>query len=1384
MPKKFVTRKKNVPVATPSASDDSSPESSPGGLQTQDVEWPSLTKADLEQFAKKFAELDVNGDGTLSGDELGDVMRDHNAAMSKLYGRKLAEDELGDIWELGDADGSGEIDPDEFVLMMYLIRCASDGIMIPKSAKAFPPGQFPPMAEEPPEKEPEKEEPEKEEPEKEEPEAKPEAKNAEDASVASEASGSASAELARLQKAHAALTKKLDAVTESAAEAEAEHLVSSRQNKTLQKRAEKAEASLETLTKKLDKAEDRAEAAEAEAKVLQRRFDASETARKEAEAAKKAAEEEAAEAKREEKSATAAMASKGNEQTKMLTARAEQAEADEEKARRAQTRAEADAKAATARAEAAEAARAEAEAKTAAAEKRAQEAELDAQVREESAEHANQDAEVEIKKRRLAESARDVAALRATAADERADKAEAAAAAAARAEEAATSRALAALAAMRRVAHLAGDKLAQRDLIRGAQAEEEDEHVDESVRLKREELFSLPPPAPEDAEADVADALAATVRSFQAHLVDVVDERKRLRETFGASLGSSGVSDPGSGHRAEGKEGAGAGGSERKTRRGGGFAWGEPPSRSNDPEELRAELERLRRYAARLQRKREEAERGALESENAAARAKEERDALAREERARANAAEQDLDTAVEKFRVLRAEVTRLREDAENLRMVNRALSRELYGGALSSNSHAQAPRATPSRGDLRREFESDESAANAFLRESGVAAAAMEGVGALEGSAAKLGGRWRENAAGAGARVPEVRETETDALFSETEEDVFPRGEDNARDSERDSDDGVDDVDGETEGSLPPVPSDSDLASAPTSVAERARAFHPAAPVSASQAMASAAKQAKEATTAAAAAMAASAAASASSLRFAESRRHAARGDAFSHFPAPQMQKGSEWRPISGALTSSGTVHVRSVAVLRQTHPGGTFGPPKKLFGDENKNKSGGARRETLRGVSPTRAVSKPVRLGSENPDWFLDARFAYDERVAEARAATAARLEAAEAREAAKLRALSPRGARLPARLRPREDAPTAEDVDKAVKRFVKIFAENGVSVRLTRQAPFKYVLEQAGVPDAHHASFGGAFGARPAKKMLMLKLEQSRLVVHRGGAVRGAGAGAGAPAVDLVDEIAGFAAPAMSGSTGDAKPQALAPGLGKDKTWLESAKKSGPYAGRRDAASSASRAHVSHGAYNVASDMTFMPAPEAPTSTSSPPRTKEDLVLSSPARVVRPTFESETRSERRKLDAAFEASGSPTSGAKPAGPGQTRTLPTGPRPFLRDDAPDASPMRMRMGAPASAVEKPKAKPAPAPTAPAPTAPAPTTTAPPTPTPPAAPKPVPVPAPKPVAPVPAPAAPKPAAPKPAVSAAAPAFVPSRPKPKRKPAPPGGSRSDDWDLP
>ena len=63
MPKKFVTRKKDVPVAIPGSTDDSSD----GGSRTRDVGWPSLTEADLEQFSKKFTDLDDDGNGTLDG---------------------------------------------------------------------------------------------------------------------------------------------------------------------------------------------------------------------------------------------------------------------------------------------------------------------------------------------------------------------------------------------------------------------------------------------------------------------------------------------------------------------------------------------------------------------------------------------------------------------------------------------------------------------------------------------------------------------------------------------------------------------------------------------------------------------------------------------------------------------------------------------------------------------------------------------------------------------------------------------------------------------------------------------------------------------------------------------------------------------------------------------------------------------------------------------------------------------------------------------------------------------------------------------------------------------------------------------------------------------
>ena len=117
---------------------------------------------------------------------------------------------------------------------------------------------------------------------------------------------------------------------------------------------------------------------------------------------------------------------------------------------------------------------------------------------------------------------------------------------------------------------------------------------------------------------------------------------------------------------------------------------------------------------------------------------------------------------------------------------------------------------------------------------------------------------------------------------------------------------------------------------------------------------------------------------------------------------------------PVGGALTNSGTVHMRSVAVLRQTHPGGTFAAQAAVRGqriDESRSKRRPARPSRDR----TRLRNDDAFTG-KGPGWF-DARFAYDEHVAGARAATAARSRAAGARGGG---SQTP-GARLPARLRP---------------------------------------------------------------------------------------------------------------------------------------------------------------------------------------------------------------------------------------------------------------------------------------------------------------------------------------------------------------------------
>ena len=164
-----------------------------------------------------------------------------------------------------------------------------------------------------------------------------------------------------------------------------------------------------------------------------------------------------------------------------------------------------------------------------------------------------------------------------------------------------------------------------------------------------------------------------------------------------------------------------------------------------DAPELRRELERMKKYALRLQHRREDAARSALASENAAVVAREERDELRRVAEARVEKERAVRSETTEKFRVARAELRRALEDAENLRKVNRALSRELYG-ARAPGVEAPGARSvpsTPTRGDLKRVFDAVDGAARFdevrdFLETSGVVKASLDGVGALEGSAMK----------------------------------------------------------------------------------------------------------------------------------------------------------------------------------------------------------------------------------------------------------------------------------------------------------------------------------------------------------------------------------------------------------------------------------------------------------------------------------------------------------------------------------------------------------------------------------------------------------------------------------------------------------------------
>ena len=339
---------------------------------------------------------------------------------------------------------------------------------------------------------------------------------------------------------------------------------------------------------------------------------------------------------------------------------------------------------------------------------------------------------------------------------------------------------------------------------------------------------------------------------------------------------------------------------------------------------------------------------------------------------------------------------------------------------------------------------------------------------------------------------------------------------------------------------------------------------------------------------------------------------------ETFSTFPSPRLER-DEWRVLD--TPSSGTVHVRSVAVLRRNYPGGALGPPRRsendppasarfLRGAGHAAADGSSSKfeefwQTVGGAPPqpsTAPAGSKTQGGTstaegEDPAWFRGARFAWDESVAEARAAQAAAAAAAEAKELRKLRASGVAAAsplRLPAHLRARDAPGTAEDVDKAVRRFLKIFADAGVAVSLRRQAPFKYVLQPT--PNASETRSHSSASKPPRGKMVMIKLEQHRLVVHRGGANRAVISRAGlanrivAPR-DLADEVLPYASPHVA----PRRAAKLAPGLGPNRDWLSPAN-AGGLAGGTPFSGSVPQPPPHAGGMNVRSDMTFIPPPAA--------------------------------------------------------------------------------------------------------------------------------------------------------------------------------------------
>jgi len=79
-----------------------------------------LPKCEVDEFREAFTVFDRNGDGTITADEIGDVLRS--------LGRKPNMPEISRMIAEVDEDGSGEVDFDEFFNIMYSKLQESDTV--------------------------------------------------------------------------------------------------------------------------------------------------------------------------------------------------------------------------------------------------------------------------------------------------------------------------------------------------------------------------------------------------------------------------------------------------------------------------------------------------------------------------------------------------------------------------------------------------------------------------------------------------------------------------------------------------------------------------------------------------------------------------------------------------------------------------------------------------------------------------------------------------------------------------------------------------------------------------------------------------------------------------------------------------------------------------------------------------------------------------------------------------------------------------------------------------------------------------------------------------------------------------------------------------------